>query len=424
MSCWRHVFAPLDPRRPGPAALDPRLRLTATMGRGAEPQRWRRKGSVLIVVLITLLVAVTALTHFMDKASDDLLVEVREADARRLRQEAYSALETTLAVLHEFRLVNGVLRSQAEGWGDPLAWAGYEPSAGRKVTVAFEDESGKISLPRATAPSLIDLFKSWELTQTQAEKLTDALLHWMKTDYVPSAGFTPTYELDPYPFEPPGRSLRSWSELAAIDEVRDLFFSADGRPNERWKKFTELVSLLDFPKTNLNSARTGVLAAQGFDLSQQGRMNEYLSGSGSFRYQGPGYFRSVGEAATVLGTNAPPGDFGTEIRALRILVTVEEGRSQFRLNVVVTPAGQGGAKAVTQRATSKKKEASAKAAAAQEKKAAEQSQRQQSTGKPTSRTGQLEGETKKKTLEYPFTILEIRENDAMPTASAEPTPAA
>lgn len=386
--------------------------------------RPRARGSVLIVVLITLLIAVTALTHFIDKAADDLLVEVRDSDAKRLRQEAYSALETTLAVLTEFKQVNGGLRSQAEGWGDPLGWAGYEPSSGRNVSVTFEDESGKISLPRATPASLVDLFKSWEIQQSQAEKLADALMHWMKPDHVPSAGFTPTYELDPYPFEPPSRPLRSWSELAAIDEVRDAFFDREGRPNELWKKFTDLVSLLDFPKTNLNAARSGVLAAQGFDSGQQSRMEDYLSGKGSYRYQGPGYFRSVADAAAVLGTNAAPGDFGTEIRALRIIVTVEEGRSVFRLNTVIATGGQNTAKAITQRAVSRKKQASTKDAAAKEKEAAEAEKRKQAASTPASAQGKLGQETKKKTLEYPFTILEIRENDAMPSAPAEPTSSA
>ena len=61
----------------------------------------------MVVVLVTLLFASVALTLFIEKASDDLLVESRVAAARRLRFEAYSALETPLAVLQDFQLVNG-----------------------------------------------------------------------------------------------------------------------------------------------------------------------------------------------------------------------------------------------------------------------------------------------------------------------------
>jgi hypothetical protein len=112
---------------------------------------------------VTLLFAATALTLFIEKASDDLLVESRVAAARRLRLEAYSALETTLAVLQDFQLVNGGLRSPAEGWGNPLEWAGYVPAEGRAITVEFVDESGKLSLPHLTPNTLVELFKSWDI---------------------------------------------------------------------------------------------------------------------------------------------------------------------------------------------------------------------------------------------------------------------
>ena len=57
----------------------------------------------MVIVLVTLLFTTIALVAFVEKASDDLLVEAREAASRRLRQEAYSALEVTLCVLEEFR---------------------------------------------------------------------------------------------------------------------------------------------------------------------------------------------------------------------------------------------------------------------------------------------------------------------------------
>jgi len=69
------------------------------------------RSSILVVVLITLLFAAAALTALVEKAGNDLMVEVRQADARRLRQEAFSALEVTLAVLEDFRQADSGLRS-------------------------------------------------------------------------------------------------------------------------------------------------------------------------------------------------------------------------------------------------------------------------------------------------------------------------
>src|SRR3954469_15121506 len=95
-----------------------------------------RQGSVLVIVMVTIIFAVFALVVFMDKASNDLLVEQRDAEARRLRREAYSALEVTLAVLSEWRAVNNGLHSPSEGWSDPLTFAAYTPTESRTVDVA------------------------------------------------------------------------------------------------------------------------------------------------------------------------------------------------------------------------------------------------------------------------------------------------
>jgi len=376
----------------------------------------RRGGSILVVVLVTLLFASVALTLFIEKASDDLLVESRVAAARRLRFEAYSALETTLAVLQDFQLVNGGLRSPAEGWGSPLDWAGYVPAEGRAVTVEFVDESGKLSLPRLTPNTLVELFKSWEIAPNDAEKLSDALLQWMNPDYVPTSSFQPDYENDPLPYVAPARPLRSFAELAAIDAVREAFFDADGRPNAYWKRFTEAVSLLDFTQSNLNALRPGVLAAYGFDSNQQAQLGDFLAGTGNYQTQGPGYFHTPAEAATILGAEAPPG-MGTNISALRIIVTVLDSpsaRSGFRLNVVIAPPGST-AKAIDQKATTKRPNTVVVPPASPTAAATPANPNNATTGAGTGAQNQAPS------LNYPFTILEIRENDEMPQPPADPT---
>src|SRR6266498_4025783 len=177
---------------------------------GHSSFRAQRGGSVLVIVMVTLLFATAALIGFMDKASVDLLVDQREALTRRLRMEAYSALEVTLGVLNDFREVNQGLHSPSEGWNDPLAFAGYTPSEDRKVEIAFEDESGKISLPHADAQVLTNLFINWGITKTDAEALADALLGWMHRNHVYSTGLVPNYDYGAIPYEAPGRPLRSF----------------------------------------------------------------------------------------------------------------------------------------------------------------------------------------------------------------------
>lgn len=366
-----------------------------------------RRASILVIVLVMIVFASVALVAFIERASNDLLVEVRAADAAALRLEAYSALETTLAVLEDFRAVGGALRSPAEGWGNPLEWSDYVPVEGRKVSVAFEDESGKLPLPRADFQVLVELFKAWDLSEGDSERLADALLGWAQKDYVAVSAGAPRaddYERTPLPFVPPGRSMRTFSELAAIDVVRELMFGEHGRPNALWHQFTSTVSLFDYRQPNINSARPAVLGALAqYSEDQQRILSDYLNGTGSYAFQGPRYFQRANEVGTVLGAQSLPQGFGAEIQALRIIVTVHEGLSSFRLSTVVAPPG--GARAVQAVKTE-----------------AEQTQIASATPAPTSAPVAANAATPAP-INYPFTLLEIRENDAiaMNPAAAEET---
>ncbi len=373
------------------------------------PDRGRSsRASVLVIVLITLLFASLALIAFVEKASDDLVVESRDAIGRRLRQEAYSALEVTFSVLEEFRQVNGGLHSPAEGWDDPLAFAGWTPGEGCVAEVNFEDESGKLSLPNTEVAPMVTLFHSWGLAQADAERLADELFIWMKKDYVPSSSRTPDYESATLPYEPPLRPLRSYSELAAIDYAREVFYDKEGRPNEYWNRFVSTFSLFDFKQTNLNGANLEAMQGMGLlDRSQLQQLGEYLSGSGSRLRQGPGYFQSISDATNMIGAGALPSSYGTEIAALRINVTIRQGRVAFRLSAVVAPSG--GAKAVQTVAASHA--------------ITDRDQKTPPTD-PTSTSpssdSQVAPTPSPKKLNYPFTLLEIKENAEISAVSPPP----
>jgi general secretion pathway protein K len=372
------------------------------------------RGSVILIVLITILFATSALTLFIEKASNDLLVDAREADADRLRIEAYSALETTLGVLEDFRSVIGQLHSPAEGWGAPLLFAGYTPGEGRTVEVAFQDESAKISLPNADAPTLISVFKSWNIPQATAEKLADALLGWMKKDYVPSTASAPRaedYDRGELPFVPAERPLRSFSELATIEYVRDLFFDENGEPTPLYQQFVNSFSLYSYKQPNINGGNPAALAGIGIeDSSQWKRVSDYLSGSGALGQKGSGYFKDGTQVAALLGGTSPAAQMSTQISALRVIITVHEGRASFRLNTVVAPKGGARLPALSDRET-------------KETTAQPQGETASSNAAvPAQSTQNAKSNSESKSLNYPFTILEIRENDETPAASVVGTP--
>ncbi len=361
---------------------------------GRRASGLRGRGSILVVVLVSLVFATAALVLFVRKAGTDLLVEVREADAQRLRIEAYSAMETVLTVLDEFRRANDGLRSPRQGWDDPFQWCDYQPAEGYAVSVTFTDESGRISLPQTDFVTLTNLFERWEVPELEAERWADALLGWMKRDYTPKSitGAQPEdYERAPLPFKPPGRSLRSWDELRSIDVIREAFFDEQGRPNDYARRFKEAVSLLDYKQLNVNAAPPDALGALvGYDDHQLRQLGDYFGGTGAYASGSRGYFDTTDEIKTVLGDEAATNGFGVQIRALRVSVTVRQGRSSFGLTAVVAPPG--GATAVPVGDIPEPEGTTA-------------------SGSQSTPATSSTGEEAPASLNYPFTILEITEND-------------
>jgi len=113
-----------------------------------------QRGAVIVLVLVTLLLASFLLMAFIRRSGTELLADARAAERRQLRGEAYSALESAIAMLAAQRDIDGSLFQPEDSWVEMLATTGYEPAKGLQVEIAFVDESGKISLPTADAVTL------------------------------------------------------------------------------------------------------------------------------------------------------------------------------------------------------------------------------------------------------------------------------
>ena len=323
----------------------------------------RRRASVVVVVLVTLLFAALLLTRLIEASSTDLLIAMRVADRDRLRADAYGAMETTLAALVDFRTVDGGLYAPAQGWEDPLGYADYVPREGVTLTVAFEDESAKLSLPRSNLDTFNTLLVQLGLPVTDAARVADAMFVWMHNNHIAAETATSAtvYERGDPPATPPYRSLRSFDELAGIAVAKDFFYDADGHPRQLLADFMAAVSLYQFNSTNLNSAPPAVLAATGWDTTQTSALQKYLATPVSATKTRP-YLRTLQEARRQVG-NAATRNLGAQIQLLRITVTAREGAAQLKLSTLVTWAGQaslpaalaanptGTTRATTQRAT-------------------------------------------------------------------------
>lgn len=363
----------------------------ATSGRGRPTASQR--GAVIVLVLVTVLLAAFLLAAFIRRSGTELLADSRASNMRSLRAEAYSALETTLAVLADQRAVEGSLRSPAEGWAEPLADTGYTPQPGREVEVSFEDESAKLSLPNASETEIQMMLEFAGAERNAAERLARTLRAWMHEAPKDAAADpdVPDYERADPAYRAAHRALRSWNELAAAEMDLHVFFDEAGRPTPVFEQFTREVSLLSFRHINVNSARPGALTALGLGSAEVQALEDYRVRPKSRGETG--VFRSLTEAGTVLGPSLTGERYGVSIEALRVNVAVRQGGVVYRLSVVIASGAQA---SVPQRTP-------------------------EPDATSTAGSNETAPPAERKALNYPFTVLEIRENAEPPAPVVDPT---
>ncbi len=349
--------------------------------------RAARGGSVLLFVLVLIVVTAAAILTFGERALGEIAGEGYYVQRNRLRGEAYSALEASLAVLAEYREIDGGLYAPAQGWADPLAQAGYVPAEGREVSVAFADENAKLPLRNADVNETVlsALFADLGFEAGEVDVLTDSLIDWIDADDNPRPFGA---EKDDYLRTDPAhvaanRAPRSFAELMAVQGFADLMFTETGRPNQRCEEFMRRVSLWSDGTINLNTAPDQLLRGSGLlderQLASLGRVLDTVEGDrGS---GGANYFRSLGELSAQAGSLPGDGLFGVRTEVLGIVVTVREREAVFRLRAVIRTESTGS-------------------------KTQAKSGRSSKSGAPA------------KTLEYPFRFLELVE-DPPPSSIAD-----
>ncbi len=374
-----------------------------------QPLRASR-GSVLVVLLVTLLFASLLLTRLVEAGGSDLLIAMRVADRERLRGDAHAALETVLAVLADFQAIDRGLHVPEQGWADPFSYAGYAPREGVSVEASFEDESAKLSLPALRPDQLTALLGHLGLKTDEAARVADALLAWMRNNH-PAAG--PEADASAYArsdpaFAPPQRSLRTFDEIAGINVAREYFFDAGGRPTPLLGGFARVVSLYRFSGANLNAADPLVLHATGWDQAQIDAVQKYRTTT-NLATKAPPYFRSTWEARRQMGGNVALDGLGAAISCLRVNLTVREGAAVMRLSALVSPGGRAwmpaSIAANPTALTGGRLAGSGPAATA--------------GAAPASNPARAQaGANAKNALRYPFTVLELTESTPPPETSS------
>ena len=307
---------------------------------GVTSPRRRKRGSVLLLVLVIVVIAAAAIISFTERAMTEISSEGYYVQRERLRVDAYSALETTLAVLNDFKTIDGALYSPEQGWSDPLGYAGYQPREGVQVSVDFTDENSRLPLLAGDSaePWLLVLFTDLGFQSDEIQVLTDTLLDWIDADDNPRllGAESEEYLRDDIPHTAANRMPTRLEELSGAVGWRSLMFDDAGRPNGRFESFKQLVSVYSPGPINLNTASESVLRATGaFSDPELAALEGAFPERQGKPQQGKGYYTSLTELSDAVGSLPTSMRFGVKVEVLTVVVTVKEGDAEFRLRAVV-----------------------------------------------------------------------------------------
>ena len=298
-----------------------------------------RRGSIVVVVLVIVALTSMLMVRLIEDNSLELALAARDADRARLRDEAWSEMELTLAVLAELnRIDSNRLHVPAQGWGDPHAYAGIGVRPGLTITYSFEDESAKLPLDRMTQLELTNLLEALGLSLRDAQSVSDAIFAWTKPDHEPQDALASelAYERAALAYRPPGRALRSFDELRSVGVARGFFFDADGQPTQLLEDFRRCVSLYSFNGTNVNTCDPMVFKAKGYDDRTIEQIMAYRNDPVGRRSAGAApYFSSMTEFKTVSGNPGLSNGLSTLCRLVRVRVRLKEGRSCHEVSALV-----------------------------------------------------------------------------------------
>lgn len=383
-----------------------------------------RRGAVLLLVLVIIVIAATAIISFTERALTEMSGEGYYAQRDRLRGDAYSALEVSLAVLNDFKTIDGGLYSPEQGWGDPLGYAGLTPREGLQIQVDFTDENSRLPLLAGDSaePWLLVLFTELGFQSDEIAVLTDSLLDWIDEDDNPRllGAESQEYLRSDLPHIAANRMPTHLEELSAAIGWSNLMFDEAGIPNARFEQFKSLVSVYSSGPINLNTANERVLRATGTfsDPELTALRGAFPERQGEVR-RGKGYYTSLSELSDVTGSLPTGIRLGVKVEVLSVVVTVREGDAEFRLKAVVQVDSSSAQSGRTVR-TGPGGDQPAPGTPPKGSPGALQ------TGQPTAGTG---GSTSKRSAgggttavgsdEYPFTIVELVEDP--PASTIAPT---
>lgn len=317
------------------------------------------------------------ITQFLEKAAEEIKYRGLFYQDDELHEVAYSALDTTLAVLNEFITVDGNLYSPKQGWEFPLEYAEVTFEEPLEVAVSVEDETGKIPLQLLKEEQLTELLRFLEIEE-EPEVLAKSLTYWMQPSPTQNENGLSNDEEDYYArqtpsYSPPKSGIKTFEELKLIRNVNTAFFDERGTPNETLEALMNMVSLYHIEPININTTSPKV---RDF-LEKIERVDLPLLAQQLDDEERPQYYTS--------GTELPQtGLIGFQAKVFKINILANRGDTRFSLSVIAKARGRE-----TPKTDNKEEDKSPSS---------------------KSKTGSEKTLPAKNSLDYPFEILRLVEN--------------
>lgn len=337
-----------------------------------------RRGVVLVIVLGMLVLMAWLTTEIIGRVQGEMALRGIREEAAELRPAAYQALEFTIAALAEIRELDGGLYSPIQGWNRPLQYLGLEvekvPVAneddpfqqpakvaapeqplnvtlseemtqlgfppGIDVEVVVEDKSGRIAINKASEDRLKLLFEAMDFEMTESEILAQSFLDWIDSNNDPriNGAEAEYYQQKDPPYKPANRPITNLRELHLVHGFETLFFDETGRPNENFFALEKAVTLHGEGGINLNTANELSLAVleEEIDLPPEEIANylygaDMVAGTDDDRVLRP----DLEEDNLPSRGDGEPLDLAQQIRFVQVDITTSAGNSRFLLTAML-----------------------------------------------------------------------------------------
>ena len=292
----------------------------------------KRRAAALIFVLGLIAITGIVAAVIVEFASVRLKPRASSMLEQQLKLDADSALNAAVAVLREYAEIDGGLYSESQGWSRPLS-DGRIVFDGCEVDVKISDESGKIPLGIMDAESFVKLFEEWGIGSAWAQQAADCIIDWSDSDDARGVFGAEYEDYERGAARPPNRSIKSFSELAFIENAKELFFDDDGNPTELYTLFSENFSTENFSKVNLNSASEKtleilcVLESEDYDVDLYRAIRGEIGTVDDGKY----WVENLTDIENRGARFVPRKNVGVNASLLKIEITVRRGIAEYRL---------------------------------------------------------------------------------------------